>query len=117
MNQFTPVAAESVKPVAPAYRIHAGARKLDGKSALGKSGSCTLLALQQRLTNSKKLDPFFVISRVISNGTRAKLYRSEHVKDNLNPDWKPFDVNLSDMGGMDSDIVVDVYDWYVNFLF
>lgn len=96
INSFVPVPVGSLKPIAPAYRIHASGQKLDGKSVLGKS------------------DPFFIFSRVESNGKLTKLYRSEAVKEDLNPNWKYFELNMCDLGGMDNDVVIECYDWNAN---
>lgn len=53
-----------------------------------------------------------MLSRLETNGSHTKLYRSEAAKNDSSPIWQPFEVNLSDLGGLDSNIVIDCYDWY-----
>jgi hypothetical protein len=36
-----------------------------------------------------KSDPFFVLARIMPDGSRRELYKSEVVDNNLNPQWKP----------------------------
>lgn len=53
------------------------------------------------------LDPFFVVSH-----NRIPLYRSEVIKQDLDPLWNPFDINITDLYGLDSLFDIEVYDWY-----
>ena len=39
------------------------------------------------------------------------VHKTEIVKDNLNPNWKPFKIDVEKVGGMDAPIVVEVLDW------
>jgi Ca2+-dependent lipid-binding protein len=56
--------------------------------------SCTQLVLAlsgQRLAAMDRngfSDPYFVVYLVSTSGQRSKLYRSETIKKNLNPEWK-----------------------------
>jgi hypothetical protein len=54
---------------------------------------------------------------VSPGGSQTKLYRSEAVKDNLNPNWQPYEVNLSDFDGLDKDILIECFDWYASCFF
>jgi hypothetical protein len=39
------------------------------------------------------------------------MYRSEVIKDNINPGWNAFDINLGDFGGLDKPFTVNVFDY------
>lgn len=39
------------------------------------------------------------------------LYRSEFLKQNLNPSWQPFVLRLDETNGMDSQVEIKCYDW------
>jgi hypothetical protein len=46
-------------------------------------------------------DPFFEIKYQPATASRPlTIYRSEVIKQNLNPDWKPFTLRVEDVGGI-----------------
>jgi hypothetical protein len=62
-----------------------------------------------------KSDPFFEVSRKVSIAgglTWDNVYRSKHIKNNLNPDWEAATIELSTLCGGDFDlpILVSVFD-------
>lgn len=60
----------------------------------------------------QKSDPFFVVSgRPPGAKGNVTIYRSEVIKQNLNPDWASFVINLEDVGGIDVPIHIAVWDW------
>jgi Ca2+-dependent lipid-binding protein len=68
--------------------------KLDSKDANGSS------------------DPFFEIKAQPTGYLRPiTLYRSEPVMKNKNPSWNPFEINLRDVHGLDTQFTINVYDW------
>jgi hypothetical protein len=63
-----------------------------------------------------KSDPFFELSRKVASAgalTWDNVHRSEVVKNNLNPEWKPASVALSTLNGgdLDAPILVSVFDY------
>src|SRR5690348_16789419 len=77
-----------------------------------------------------KSDPFIVISRLPSSNTTIKnnndstnnipnmipveIYRSEVVKENLNPEWKQFSILVSDISAGDiigGNVLIECFDW------
>lgn len=45
-------------------------------------------------------------------GTKPrKVYRSEVVKKNLNPEWAPLELNVDELGGVDKPFIIKCYDW------
>lgn len=40
-----------------------------------------------------------------------KVFRSEVIKKNLNPEWKPFDLSVEELGGIDYPFIIRCYDW------
>lgn len=48
-------------------------------------------------------DPYFILHRTLPDGQRQKLYQSEVIDSNLNPDWKPLPtIKVSALMGRDS---------------
>jgi len=52
-----------------------------------------------------------VISTPPGATSLVTIYRSEVIKDNLSPNWKPFSINAVDVGGFDAPFTVEVYDF------
>ncbi|KAM3841259.1 copine-3 isoform 1-T2 [Vipera latastei] len=71
------------------------ARKLDNKDFFGKS------------------DPYLEFHKQISEGKWVMVHRTEVVKNNLNPVWRPFKISLNSLcyGDMDKAIKVECYDY------
>ncbi|VDN21032.1 unnamed protein product [Cylicostephanus goldi] len=75
--------------------FHLSARKLDKKDFFGKS------------------DPFLNIYRLEDDGSRILVYRTEAIMKELNPTWKPFEVNskLLCHGDRDKSFLIECFDW------
>ncbi|XP_015668583.1 copine-3 [Protobothrops mucrosquamatus] len=71
------------------------ARKLDNKDLFGKS------------------DPYLEFHKQTSEGKWVMVHRTEVVKNNLNPVWRPFKISLNSLcyGDMDKAIKVECYDY------
>ncbi|XP_007432373.1 copine-3 [Python bivittatus] len=71
------------------------ARKLDNKDLFGKS------------------DPYLEFHKQISEGKWVMVHRTEVIKNNLNPVWRPFKISLNSLcyGDMDKTIKVECYDY------
>ncbi|KAF3822595.1 hypothetical protein GH733_007969 [Mirounga leonina] len=71
------------------------ARKLDNKDLFGKS------------------DPYLEFHKQTSDGNWLMVHRTEVVKNNLNPVWRPFKISLNSLcyGDMDKTIKVECYDY------
>uniref|UniRef100_A0AC34RA23 C2 domain-containing protein n=1 Tax=Panagrolaimus sp. JU765 TaxID=591449 RepID=A0AC34RA23_9BILA len=70
-------------------------RKLDKKDFFGKS------------------DPFLNIYRLVADGTRQLVHRTEVIKRTLNPEWKPFNISVRSLcqGNKDRDFLIECYDY------
>lgn len=95
------------------YSIYLHARKSTG------SGVLRLKLAGRKLKNVEgmfsKSDPFFELSRKLDAAggkTWDNVYRSEWLKNNLNPDWKEAVVDLSVLsdGDLDKPILISVFD-------
>lgn len=93
--------------------IFAAVRKEEG------SGVLRITMKGMKLKNVEgmfsKSDPFFELSRKVSAAgslTWDNVFRSDFIKNNLNPVWKPASVELSKLcgGDLDAPILVSVYD-------
>ncbi|CAI5779288.1 copine-3 [Podarcis lilfordi] len=71
------------------------ARKLDNKDFFGKS------------------DPYLEFHKQTSEGNWVMVHRTEVIKNNLNPVWRPFKISLNSLcyGDMDKTIKVECYDY------
>ncbi|XP_068381975.1 copine-3 isoform X2 [Eschrichtius robustus] len=71
------------------------ARKLDNKDLFGKS------------------DPYLEFHKQMSDGNWLMVHRTEVIKNNLNPVWRPFKISLNSLcyGDMDKTIKVECYDY------
>jgi len=61
-----------------------------------------------------KSDPYFIIHRLLPDGTKLVVSRSTVVSKNLNPTWPPVDIPINDLcgGALDAlTVVVEVWDW------
>jgi hypothetical protein len=54
-----------------------------------------------------KSDPYFEVK----SSAGAVLYKSETIKKTVAPTWKPFTLKLSDFGGPNGEVKIEVYDW------
>lgn len=93
------ISCEELSSSKETAEIQFRAEKLDKKDLFGKS------------------DPFFVVSKFMpTNGQYSIVYRSEYIKNNLNPTWKPFKIKVRDLCNCDYDrgLKIDVYDWDSN---
>ncbi|ESO90286.1 hypothetical protein LOTGIDRAFT_178865 [Lottia gigantea] len=86
---------EEVKEGGEILNMTFRAAKLDNKDFMGKS------------------DPFLEILKSTVDGSWQVVHRTEVVKNNLNPSWRPFSVSLQTLcgGNRNSQIRFDIYDW------
>ncbi|KAK7114316.1 hypothetical protein V1264_000394 [Littorina saxatilis] len=89
------IRAEEIKEGTERVAMTFHAKKLDKKDFLGKS------------------DPFLEVQRATSDGSWQVVHRTEVVKNNLNPSWRPFELPMSTLcsGNKKQTIKFDVYDW------
>ncbi|GFS16625.1 copine-3 [Elysia marginata] len=79
------ITAEELKEGCEVAMMKFGAKKLDNKDFMGKS------------------DPFLEISRVQSDGTWQVVHRTEVVKNDLSPEWRPFTLPIHSLFGRQRD--------------
>jgi hypothetical protein len=98
IDAVSPLDGKHIKTYAPSYTIYPSAQKLEKKDGLfGKS------------------DPFFEVKFWPQGFDKTiTLYRSEVIKQELNPTWKPFELSVEMLGGLDKSFDVIVYDWNEN---
>merc|ERR1740117_1462134 len=99
-------------------------------SPLRKGGCCILKAEQVVTTNEMavfhmrasklrrmdlfgKSDPYLAFYREHTDGSWLECHRTEVIKQNLNPVWKPFEINLGKLcgGNKDRKILIKMFDW------
>ncbi len=89
------VSAEEVQELNMLATVALRAEKLDKKDLFGKS------------------DPFVVISRCKEEGIYIPVAKTEVVRKDLNPRWKPFDISLQRLcnGDLHRPLKFEVFDW------
>ncbi|KAI8827199.1 KIAA1599 protein-like protein [Fimicolochytrium jonesii] len=92
------VAAEEVTDSKSVIKMTFHGQKLDKKDFFGKS------------------DPFFQISKAQESGPPVVVFRSEHIRNTLDPTWKPVVVTIADLcnGDLNRELQFDVLDWNKN---
>ncbi|KAL4361163.1 hypothetical protein GQ457_04G035910 [Hibiscus cannabinus] len=61
-----------------------------------------------------KSDPFLVISKVVESGISIPVCKTEVLKNDLNPIWKPVFLNIEQIGSKDSPLVIECFDFNSN---
>ncbi|XP_076948306.1 protein BONZAI 1-like [Bidens hawaiensis] len=61
-----------------------------------------------------KSDPFLVISKYVASGATIPICRTEVLKNNLKPEWKPIFINISQVGSKDSPLVIECFNYNSN---
>ena len=74
------------------FSMRCSGKKLDRKDMMGLG----------------KSDPYFIIKR---ESDSVEVYHSEIIKSKLNPDWDPFQLSVQACHGLDSALIVEVWDW------
>ncbi|XP_059176110.1 copine-3-like [Physella acuta] len=89
------VRADEVKEGGEVAQIMFKAKKLDNKDFMGKS------------------DPYLEIQKPTVDGGWQVIHRTEVVKNNLNPSWRPISIPVHSLcgGNKQQQIKIDCYDW------
>jgi hypothetical protein len=89
------ITAEELSSLKDEVVLNFCGRKLDKKDMFGKS------------------DPFLVLSKVLESGKFVVVHKTEVVKNNLNPIWKPFSIPVRTLcnGDYDRSIKITCYDY------
>ncbi|KAK8939421.1 Protein BONZAI 1 [Platanthera guangdongensis] len=61
-----------------------------------------------------KSDPFLVIFRTTETGPPTPIYKTEFIKNDLNPTWKPVIINLQQVGSKDTPLIIECYNFNSN---
>lgn len=61
-----------------------------------------------------KSDPFLVISKIAESGVPIPICKTEVIKDNLDPTWKPVSLNIQQVGSKDSPLIIECFNFNSN---
>ncbi|XWS51511.1 hypothetical protein CRYUN_Cryun12cG0182100 [Craigia yunnanensis] len=61
-----------------------------------------------------KSDPFLVISKLVESGIPIPVCKTEVLKNDLNPTWKPVFLNIQQVGSKDNPLVIECFDFNSN---
>ncbi|KAK7504633.1 hypothetical protein BaRGS_00004119 [Batillaria attramentaria] len=94
-NSSITIRAQEVKEGGEMAQIFFKAKKLENKDFLGKS------------------DPYLELQRPTPDGSWQIIHRTEVVKNDLNPSWRPVSLSVQSLcgGNRQQSIKLDVYDW------
>lgn len=94
-NGVITVRTEELKEGSETVSMTFHAKKLEKKDFLGKS------------------DPYLEVQRATMDGSWQVVHRTEVIKNNLNPSWRPFELPMHILcgGNRKQNIKFDVYDW------
>ncbi|CAL0330064.1 unnamed protein product [Lupinus luteus] len=69
--------------------------------------------LEYRVLFSRS-DPFLLISKVVEGGAHIPICKTEVIKNDLNPAWKPVFLNIQQVGSKESPLVIECYNFNSN---
>ncbi|GAB2213458.1 hypothetical protein Drorol1_Dr00021503 [Drosera rotundifolia] len=61
-----------------------------------------------------KSDPFLVISKIVESGISIPVCKTEVIKNDLNPTWKPVSLNVQQVGSKDSPLIFECFNFNGN---
>ncbi|GAV60204.1 C2 domain-containing protein/Copine domain-containing protein [Cephalotus follicularis] len=61
-----------------------------------------------------KSDPFLVISKVVESGTPIPVCKTEVIKNDHKPTWKPVYLNIQQVGSKDSPLIIECFNFNSN---
>ncbi|KAE9610179.1 hypothetical protein Lal_00006379 [Lupinus albus] len=59
-------------------------------------------------------DPFLLISTVVEGGAHIPICKTEVIKNDLNPAWKPVFLNIQQVGSKESPLIIECYNFNSN---
>ncbi|KAK4375490.1 hypothetical protein RND71_006167 [Anisodus tanguticus] len=72
---------------------------------------CSELVSKDLLSKS---DPFLVISKTTESGMVVPICKTEVIKDDHSPNWKPVSISIQQVGSKDSPLTIECYDFNSN---
>ncbi|XP_057416011.1 protein BONZAI 1-like isoform X2 [Lotus japonicus] len=61
-----------------------------------------------------KSDPFLLISKVVEGGTHVPICKTEAIKNDHSPTWKPVYLNIQQVGSKENPLVIECYNFNSN---
>ncbi|KAJ1404981.1 von Willebrand factor, type A [Sesbania bispinosa] len=61
-----------------------------------------------------KSDPFLLVSKVVEGGTNIPICKTEVIKNDHNPTWKPLFLNIQQIGSKESPLIIECYNFNSN---
>ncbi|KAL2935545.1 Protein BONZAI 1 [Bienertia sinuspersici] len=90
--------------------IHAE-ESINSKTATEMILRCSALENKDLFSKS---DPFLVISKIAESGIAIPICKTEVIKDDLDPTWKPVSLNIQQVGSKDSPLIVECFNFNSN---
>ncbi|XP_061357122.1 protein BONZAI 1-like [Gastrolobium bilobum] len=90
--------------------VHAE-ESVNSKTAMEIAFRCSDLECRDLFSRS---DPFLLISKVVEGGTQIPICKTEVIKNDLNPIWKPVFLNIQQVVSKDSPLIIECYNFNSN---
>ncbi|KAJ4961475.1 hypothetical protein NE237_021385 [Protea cynaroides] len=100
-----------------AHRQNLGKLTVQAEECVGSKSTaeivlrCTDLEYKDLFSKS---DPFLVISKIVENGNPIQVCKTEVMKNDLNPTWKPVFLNMQQVGSKDSPLIAECFNFNSN---
>jgi hypothetical protein len=100
-----------------AHTKHGGKLTVRAEECIS-SKTTTELILRCSDLESKDLfsrsDPFLVISKIVESGNPIPVCKTEVIKNDLHPTWKPVFLNIQQVGSRDSPLIIECFNFNSN---
>ncbi|CAN6585663.1 unnamed protein product [Malus baccata var. baccata] len=90
--------------------VHAE-ESFSSKTAIEMSLRCLDLEYKDLFSKS---DPFLVISKLVESGITIPVCKTEVIKNELKPSWKPVYINIQQVGSKDSPLIMECFNFNNN---
>lgn len=94
-----------------------GKLKVHGEECVGSKTTVEMILkcsdLEYRDLFSKS-DPFLLVSKVMEGGTHIPICKTEVIKNDHNPTWKPVFLNIQQVGSKESPLIIECYNFNSN---
>ncbi|GKC54733.1 BONZAI 1-like protein, partial [Tanacetum coccineum] len=90
--------------------------KVDSTSSTPKKFGQLTVHAEECVTSktSMELDPFLVISKCVESGHTVPVCKTEVLKNDLNPMWKPVSISMSQVGSKETPLVIECFNFNSN---
>ncbi|RYR19164.1 hypothetical protein Ahy_B03g063870 isoform H [Arachis hypogaea] len=104
-------------PIRSMHSQNCGKLLVHAEECVGSKTTVELIFRCSDLENRdlfSKSDPFLIISKLVEGGTHIPICKTEVIKNDLSPQWKPVFLNIQQVGGKDNPLILECYNFNTN---